>query len=168
MSLPALLTSCKDAWDQVDEGKPLTVLSDPEAAELKAVAAQIFPTTDTPGADEAGVIHFLDAAFQSFFARSLDPIRSSLQAINEHVAEARAPATSFAELSDQDQKSVMEMISEQPYFGLIKFLVSCGMFSHPDHGGNQNRVGWELLGFEYRHAWQPPFGYYDAEGQRAE
>jgi hypothetical protein len=36
-----------------------------------------------------------------------------------------------------------------------------GMFSHPMHGGNFNKVGWNLIGFEDRYSWTPPFGYYD-------
>ena len=30
------------------------------------------------------------------------------------------------------------------------------------YGGNRDRVGWKLIGFEDRMAYQPPFGYYDA------
>jgi len=33
------------------------------AAEIKAVAGEIIPETDTPGADRAGVIWFIDAAY---------------------------------------------------------------------------------------------------------
>jgi hypothetical protein len=36
------------------------------------------------------------------------------------------------------------------------------MFAMPSWGGNRERAGWALLGFDNRHAWQPPFGYYDA------
>jgi hypothetical protein len=24
-------------------------------------------------------------------------------------------------------------------------------------------MGWKLLGFDHRHVWAPPFGYYDAQ-----
>jgi hypothetical protein len=24
-------------------------------------------------------------------------------------------------------------------------------------------MGWDLIGFDHRHAWAPPFGYYDAD-----
>ncbi len=42
------------------------------------------------------------------------------------------------------------------------FLTHCGMFAMPSRGGNRDRSGWALLGFDNQHAWQPPFGYYDA------
>jgi hypothetical protein len=37
------------------------------------------------------------------------------------------------------------------------------MFSSPEYGGNRDKVGFELLGFTDQHAWQPPFGFYDAD-----
>ena len=30
-------------------------------------------------------------------------------------------------------------------------------------GGNRDYAGWHMLGFEHQPAFQPPFGYYDAE-----
>jgi gluconate 2-dehydrogenase gamma chain len=38
-----------------------------------------------------------------------------------------------------------------------------GMFSLPSYGGNIEKIGWRLIGFDDSHVWQPPFGYYDAE-----
>ena len=32
-----------------------------EAADIRAIAARIVPTTDTPGATEAGVVYFIDS-----------------------------------------------------------------------------------------------------------
>jgi hypothetical protein len=36
-----------------------------------------------------------------------------------------------------------------------------GMFSNPSYGGNHQKSGWKMIGFEDRFAWSPPFGYYD-------
>ena len=44
----------------------LSFLSAAEAADVEAVAAQIIPTDDTPGAREAGVVYFIDRALGSF------------------------------------------------------------------------------------------------------
>ncbi len=35
------------------------------------------------------------------------------------------------------------------------------MFALPSYGGNRDKAGWHLIGFDDRHFWQPPFGYYD-------
>ena len=40
-------------------------------------------------------------------------------------------------------------------------LTQAGMFALPEYGGNRDHKGWELIGFEHQHVWQPPFGYYD-------
>jgi hypothetical protein len=38
-----------------------------------------------------------------------------------------------------------------------------GFLAKPEYGGNYNRAGWKLIGFEDQMTYQPPFGYYDAE-----
>lgn len=168
MGLPAVLSSCERAWEQAGSAQEFTTLTPSEALELEAVAARIFPATDTPGAREAGVIHFLDTTFGSVFSQALDPIRGSLKSIAGKVEEKHGAAATFASLSEEDQDEIMEGIASEPYFTLIRFVVICGMFSHPKYGGNRDKVGWELLGFEDQHAWQPPFGHYDAEAHDAE
>ena len=50
-----------------------------------------------------------------------------------------------------------------PFFETTRLLTLLGMFSMPAHGGNRNGVGWKLIGFEDRHAFQAPFGYYDRD-----
>ena len=41
-------------------------------------------------------------------------------------------------------------------------LTILGMFSSPKYGGNFEGSGWKMMGFEDRHAFTPPFGFYDA------
>jgi gluconate 2-dehydrogenase gamma chain len=36
------------------------------------------------------------------------------------------------------------------------------MLSNPEYGGNFNKMGWKLIGFDDRFSWAPPFGWYDA------
>jgi hypothetical protein len=44
------------------------VLSEPQGATLEALAAQIIPTDDTPGAREARVVNFMDNGLATFAA----------------------------------------------------------------------------------------------------
>ncbi|MEO1420334.1 MAG: hypothetical protein AAFU66_05210, partial [Pseudomonadota bacterium] len=44
------------ACEQRESGRPFVALSAGQAADVAAIAARIMPTTDTPGANEAGVI----------------------------------------------------------------------------------------------------------------
>jgi gluconate 2-dehydrogenase gamma chain len=36
-----------------------------------------------------------------------------------------------------------------------------GFFGDPSYGGNRDQAGWKLIGFEDKHQYEPPFGYYD-------
>ena len=40
---------------------------------------------------------------------------------------------------------------------------AAGMFANPEYGGNRDKIGWKLLGFDDRFFWQQPFGYYDRD-----
>lgn len=56
------------------------------------------------------------------------------------------------------------MEREDPqFFFVARSLVVMGLFSNPELGGNRDGIGWELVGFENRFAYQPPFGYYDRD-----
>jgi hypothetical protein len=38
-----------------------------------------------------------------------------------------------------------------------------GFFARPVHGGNFDKVGWKLIGYDDSLNFKPPFGYYDAQ-----
>ena len=38
-----------------------------------------------------------------------------------------------------------------------------GFFARPEHGGNANKIGWKLIGYDDSLNFKPPFGFYDAE-----
>jgi hypothetical protein len=46
-------------------------------------------------------------------------------------------------------------------------LVVMGVFSDPSWGGGRGDVGHTLLQIEHAAAYQPPFGWYDAQHTRA-
>ena len=77
-AVPGIFALAQAACTARDEGMSFEVLSDAEAAAFEAIAARIIPTTDTPGAREAGVIHFMDKAFASFMQEDLDDARRTL------------------------------------------------------------------------------------------
>jgi hypothetical protein len=73
----------------------------------------------------------------------------------------------FSALDNARQIEVLRGIEKSEFFGMVRNHTLIGFFSHPKHGGNQDRMGWKLIGFEDAFAFQPPFGYYDGpEGQR--
>ena len=141
----------------------LSFLSAAEAADVEAVAAQIIPTDDTPGAREAGVVYFIDRALGSFLSRLATDYRSQLSNFQVTFREHHPGAASFAALPSAEQVAYLETVDRTPFFDTTRLLTILGMFSMPEYGGNRNGVGWKLIAFEDRHAFQPPFGYYDRD-----
>jgi gluconate 2-dehydrogenase gamma chain len=142
------------------------VLSASEASELEAITARIIPTTETPGAREAGVVWFIDQALTTFQKDALVPLRRGLADLKPRAATRNRGAASFAALSVAHQDAVLQEIETTDFFGQLKFLTFMGMFGEPSYGGNRNEVGWKLLDFRPHGPHQPPFGYYDAQATR--
>jgi gluconate 2-dehydrogenase gamma chain len=138
-------------------------LTPAEAADVEAIAAQIIPTDDTPGAREAGVVYFIDRALATFFSRLAGPFRVQLHDFQIACKAAHPDASSFAALSSDRQIEFLTRVEHTPFFGVMHLLTLFGMFSTPSYGGNRDGAGWKLLGFEDMHAFQPPFGYYDRD-----
>jgi gluconate 2-dehydrogenase gamma chain len=149
------------AAGQLAGGAKMSLLSEAEAADIEAVAAHIIPTDDTPGAREAGVVYFIDRALATFLSQLASDYRAQLAQF-QATFHARHPATtSFASLPAEQQIEYLQAVDRTPFFDTTRLLTLLGMFSMPSHGGNRNGVGWKLIGFEDRHFFRPPFGYYD-------
>jgi gluconate 2-dehydrogenase gamma chain len=132
-----------------------------DAVEIEAVAAQIIPSTETPGAREARVVHFIDRALTSF---ANDKQRVYVDGVRELESRTRAifPATSrFSWLSESDQTKVLTSIEKTEFFETVRLHTIMGFLSNPEYGGNYAQAGWKAIGFEDRMAYEPPFGYYD-------
>ncbi len=141
-------------------------LTPAESLDVEAVAAQIIPTDDTPGAREAGVVHFIDHALATFFSHLAADYRAQLArfqaACREHHA-GMASFTSFASLTSEQQMAFLKTVDRTPFFDMTRLLTLLGMFTKPEYGGNHDGLGWKLIGFEDQHVFQPPFGYYDRD-----
>jgi gluconate 2-dehydrogenase gamma chain len=161
LQFPGLLAVAEAAAAARDADAPFLHLAMAEAATLEAVAARIIPSDATPGAREAGVIHFIDQALGGFIADSAGELREGIESLDA-LAAASGAGRPFAELDADAQDAILRGIETTPFFGLMQFLTVAGMFSLPSYGGNRDHGGWKMLGFEHRHGWAPPFGHYDA------
>ena len=159
---PALAAAGRAAGAARDAGAAYLHLAPADAADLEAIAARIIPRDDLPGAREAGVIHFIDQSLGSYMAQAAADLRRGLAALNARAADEGGR---FAELPEAAQDELLRAEEDSPFFGLMHFLTVAGMFAMPAHGGNRDEAGWKLLGFDHRHAWLPPFGYYDGAAQ---
>lgn len=162
-ALPGVMALAQAACSARDEGAAYALLDTDVAAEFAAIAARIIPTTETPGASEAGVIYFMDQAFGSLMRDDYPRALTALADFQREVAAEFAGRTHFAELSAAQQDRFLAAREESPLFQLLHRMTIYGYFGMQSYGGNRDGVGWQLLGFEGKHAWQPPFGYYDAE-----
>ena len=162
-SLPMLAALSACARDAAERGAALTTLGAAEGRTLAAFAAQILPSDDAPGSTEAGVIHFIDQGLGGPFAEMHDLIREGAAYLDRRAAALDPAAGGFADLAPERQAEVIRGVEKTPFFGAAHTLTVMGMFADPSYGGNRDGAGWELVGMEHRAAFQPPFGYYDAE-----
>jgi hypothetical protein len=161
LNMPLILTACERAQTQLQADAPYENITLEQAVELGAIGDQIIPEDETPGATQTGVVYFMDAAFGGFMAGALPMLKQGLDDLQKKVSSADAGADRFSELSFDQQTTLLQAEEDTPFFRTIHFLTMCGMFCLPEYGGNRDQAGWELLGFDHRHAWQAPFGYYD-------
>lgn len=161
LSLPAMLSAREQASAVQATTAAFTTLSAEEAAELAAIAARIIPTDDTPGATEAGAIYFIDQVLGTSRTEALAPIRAGLASLQAS-ARSTYQASTFRRLAPAQQDALLQAIETTPFFETMRYLTIAGTFAGPEYGGNRDRVGWRLIGYEDRHMWEPPFGFYDA------
>lgn len=161
---PALLAVLQSACSARDEGMKFSNLNEAEAREVVAIAARIIPTTDTPGATEAGVVYFVDSALSTFLADSRDTVRAQLAEFQAGVATSFPPARFFSELGTEKQDRYLKSVENTPFFSGARFLTIAGVFGMSSWGGNKNDIGWQLVGMDGPpHAWIAPFGHYDTQ-----
>lgn len=149
---------------------PAGALTPAQLRDVDAIAALVIPTDDAPGAREARVIDFIDRGLASFASDQLPLFQQGLADLNARVAKAHPGVAAFADLPAADQTALLQQLDGEhsDFFEAVRVATVTGFLSNPEYGGNANKVGWKLIGFEDRYAWQPPFGYYDSDAARGE
>jgi gluconate 2-dehydrogenase gamma chain len=141
----------------------LAFFTEEQAADIDAMASQIIPTDDTPGAHEARVIFFIDRALVTFERNARPVYIQGLKDLQAKTKEMFPSATKFSALTGPQQIQVLTAIEKSPFFNTVRNHTVIGFFANPIHGGNQNKVGFKLIGFDDSLEFKPPFGYYDAK-----
>lgn len=163
LTTPALLSACQQAEENLGSAEPsFNTLTEIEGKELRTIAARIIPTDETPGAEEAGVIYFIDAVLGDNREEEYAQVRLALREI-QATSALKFAASYFFELTAQQQDEVLTDMEATPFFATIRYLTIAGMFSLPEYGGNKDKIGYKLIGFNDAHAWAPPYGFYDAD-----
>jgi len=146
---------------------PFQTLDPATAAELDAITSQIIPSTDGPGAHEAGVVYFIDRALSTFDANLRDDYHKGLAVVQQKRKEMFPASASIATLASPQQIQLIHAIEHTDFFQLLRTHTMYGFLGNPSYGGNRDRIGWKLIGFEDRMVFQHPFGYYDTDGGKA-
>lgn len=136
-----------------------------QSAEVEAIAAQILPSDDTPGAREARVIFFIDRALATFAIEERAAFLKGLNNLQKKTQKGFGKTKKFSDLSAAQQTELLKGIEKSEFFELVRTMTILGMFSNPEYGGNYDQIGWKLLGFEDQFHFNSPFGFYDAECQ---
>lgn len=159
---PSLAAISQAACSARDEVAAFQTLGAEEAADFAAIAARLIPTTDTPGATEAGVIWFWDKALGAEFDSLLPDVRALREQMSANLDKP------FAELTATEQDAALRTVEDDFRFEFWRLMTIFGFFGMAKHGGNKDHVSWDLIGFKGHHgAWMPPFGYYDAQVEQA-
>ncbi len=161
---PAIASAHNHAVAALAEGAAATFgfLTADEARAVDAIASQIIPTDESPGAHEAGSVYFIDRSLQTWQAGHASGFRAGLKEF-EAGFNAAHPGVRFADADSATQIAYLTRVEKTPFFEGMRALTLIGLFALPQYGGNRDGIGWRLIGFNDQHAFSPPFGYYDRD-----
>jgi gluconate 2-dehydrogenase gamma chain len=143
-----------------------TALSAAEAETMVALSSRIIPSVDKrPGAQEAGVVYFVDKALATFNSGQRKMYAEGLQDLNRRAA-GMFKAAAFSTLTAAQQDEVIRAIEKTPFFQAARFDTIVGTFALPTWGGNRDFAGWHMIGLDHQPRFQPPFGAYDVDANR--
>jgi hypothetical protein len=177
---PALLSASARARNAAlaPDSAKLEFFTPPQAAEIDAIASRIIPTTDTPGAHEAGVVYFIDHALTTFAVDQQKSYREGLPEIETRLHEIFPTLERFSAGTPEQQDQVLHSFEEEkpgsarPYrprpvgasfFETLRMHTIVAFLLDPDAGGEPKGVGWTVIGREREHMFHAPFGYYDKD-----
>ena len=126
------------------------------AAEIKAIASQIIPDDDTPGADAAGVIWFIDRSLGGYDQDKQELYKRGLAETQAKRAELFPGSASIASLTREQQIALLKAIEKTEFFQQVRLHTVLGFFGQP--------IGSKFVGMDHQMHYEPPFGFYDAEG----
>jgi len=155
-ALGAITTIPASVLAQAARGEPYTNLTATEAAVLEAVVARLIPRdSNGPGALEAGAARYIDGALGTALAAQRPAYVAGLAALDAYARSAAGRP--FVELAPEQQDAVLTELEQNratgfsptssAFFELVLGHTLEGTFGDPHYGGNQEFIGWELLGY---------------------
>ena len=139
-------------------GDPVFKYFTPEqAATIEAVAEQMIPADQDPGAKWAGVVHYMDLGlagelkeYRATYAAGLKNLATLTKEVSEKafVELDFATQTKILEKLEADEVRAGGAPSGREFFQLVRRHTLEGFFGDPKYGGNREQIGWKILKFE--------------------
>ena len=178
--LPALVAAAGHARRAANSATPtkFEFFTTEQAVEIEAITARVIPTDDTPGAREAGVVYFIYRGLATFAVDDQKVYQEGLPELQARVGEMFPGVTKFSAATTEQQDEILHSFDEnapsarrpfrsrpgaQSFFETLRQHTIAGFLVDPDYGGNQDGVGWKVIGREREHMFQAPFGFYDKD-----
>ena len=133
---------------QAAAGEALMSLTRDEADTVRAIVARLIPSDQNgPGALEARADRYIDRALAGALKASRAAYSAGLADINARAQALKGNA--FVRLAPVDQDAVLIAVQQgsAQFFNLIRTHTIQGTFGDPFYGGNENFIGWDLLGY---------------------
>ena len=78
------------------------------------------------------------------------------------MAEYPCPCCGYLMFNEEPGSyDICEVCGWEDDLSQLRFATVAGMFANPEYGGNADKTGWKLLGFNDQFSWSSPFGWYD-------
>jgi gluconate 2-dehydrogenase gamma chain len=164
LRMPEIVAAQEHAHRLMQSPSPVKFdfFSPEQAVEVEAVAAQIIPTDDSPGAREASdLLH--RSALTTFDKDKQPQYIKGLKELQSRQKKMFRNSAKFSDLNSQQQIKVLKAFEKNEFFEIVRVHTIMGFFSDPSYGGNYDKTGWNLIGFKDEFYFKPPFGYYDRE-----
>jgi gluconate 2-dehydrogenase gamma chain len=138
-----------------------------ELATVTAACERILPRDEDPGAKDANVPAYIDRILQTPEMKQMKT--DFIQGMSALERRSRSMfKKGFTEATPEQQDELLtifkdsgERTGEAHFYELLVVLTLEGFLGDPSYGGNKDRVGWHLVGFDTvgTVAMAPPQGY---------
>lgn len=131
-----------------------------EANCVIAICEQLIPKDQSPGATDAGVIHYIDRQLTEVFHDHQDTYRKGIRNLQAYCKAKYAQP--FELIKSEDQVNVLTMLENDQlttdewdqskpsdFFNLVLSHTMQGFYGSPIHGGNKDYMSFEMLRIDY-------------------
>ncbi len=131
---------------------PWLFFTEDEAKTVGAIADQIVPPDQDPGAEAAGVVAFIDRQLMAFHKPFQQAYRQGVARVDALSREmcgapfAEAPAEKQLALLTALEKNKSGWKGGKAFFDMMVSHTMQGFYGTPRHGGNRGAASWRMLG----------------------